>query len=64
MWNGLAAAGRHYQTSRARSRLVMAWIHAPLPERRNSLDPLAGQSETGAREPSEDTVKRATFARM
>jgi hypothetical protein len=42
----------------------MVWIHAPLPERRNSLDPLAGQSETGAREPSEDTVKRATFARM
>src|SRR3546814_13851861 len=40
------------------------WIHAPLPERRNSLDPLAGQLETGAREPSEDTVKRATFARM
>src|SRR3546814_14100131 len=40
------------------------WIHAPLPERRNSLDPLEGQLETGAREPSEDTVKRATFARM
>lgn len=29
-----------------------------------SLDPRAGQSATGAREPSEDTVKRATFARM
>src|SRR3546814_20435617 len=40
------------------------WIHAPLPERRNSLDPLAGQLETGAREPSEETVKRATCARM
>src|SRR5690606_4107734 len=30
----------------------------------NPLRPLAGQCATGAREPSEDTVKRATFARM
>src|SRR3546814_194091 len=39
------------------------WIHATLPERRHSLDPLAGQCENGASEPAEDSVTRDTLAR-
>lgn len=61
---GWACAGRHYQTGHASLRARPTGFMHRCRNAGTSLDPLAGQSETGAREPSEDTAKRATFARM